>query len=654
MLLKKKKVLEKVQRFASWALMSKPFKNKKHYLLDNKICFDVKDSEDYTNHIEMSGFYCSSIISYGSDENGIVRFMRHVVFPTLRVNPNLTDSHLACNFGGALIDINGVLSNEKAVRFVFDGILNVYSVIGDFQIHRKIFTAPDNSALVEIIDIKNCSEHSANIKITGLEEEKIIPAEYCVDPDGYKLFTQLDKQKALIVPGETSQFCISYCACKKNENLFVNCTEEYKKRRDFLISLKSMFIVNTPDEKINIMAYYAKIRASESIYKTKAGLMHSPGGGAYYAAFWTNDQCEYINPLFANLGYETAVKQSLNCYKMYQKYITPKKALITSIIAQGDGIWHGAKDRGDSAMYAYGCSRFLLALGDEEIAKQYIQGIRDCLEYTISKKNLFGVIKSDSDELENRFKSGKANLCTSCLAYDAFLSASYLEKELGNQQRADRYYKEAVDLEKAIEAYFGKNIENYETYMYCKGEKHLRSWIAIPLAVGIFKRKNETAKALLSPGLHVQEGFVTRSGEKTFWDRSTLYAIRGLFCAGFADEAQELLKTYSRARLLGEHIPYAVEAFPEGNQAHLSAESGLYLRIFTEGITGYRPTGFKSFELKPNLPSEWNYMEINRIQLCGETADIKITRKEECYKIIVNTADKEIKCSGKKAEIKFK
>lgn len=653
MQLKKKQILEKVPRFAPWALMNKPFKNEKHYLYESKICFDVKDGEDYANHIEMSGFCCSSIISYGSDENGLVRFMRHIIFPTLRVYPNLTGSHLACNFNGADIEINGVRLNEKAIRFVFDGTLNVYSVIGDIQIHRKIFTAPDSPALVEMIEVKNTSEQSANIKITGLEEEKIIPSEYCVDENGYKLFTQIDKQEALIAPGEISRFCIAYCACKKNENIFVDCIEEYKKRIDFLTNLKSMFVVNTPDEKINIMAYYAKIRASESIYKTKAGLMHSPGGGAYYAAFWTNDQCEYINPLFANLGYEPAIEQSLNCYKMYQKYISPKKALITSIIAQGDGIWHGAKDRGDSAMYAYGCSRFLLALGDEKIAKQYIQGIRDCLEYTISKKNRFGVIRSDSDELENRFKSGKANLCTSCLAYDAFLSASYLEKELGNQQNADRYFKEAVDLEKAIEAYFGKNIENYETYMYCKGEKHLRSWIAIPLAVGIFKRKDETVKALLSPELHVQEGFVTRSGEKTFWDRSTLYAIRGLFCADFADEAYELLKTYSRARLLGEHIPYAVEAFPEGNQAHLSAESGLYLRIFTEGIAGYRPTGFKSFELKPHLPSSWNYMEINNIKLCGKTADIKIIRNKDSYEMIVKTADKEIKCSGKKAEFRL-
>ena len=36
----------------------------------------------------------------------------------------------------------------------------------------------------------------------------------------------------------------------------------------------------------------------------------------------------------------------------------------------------------------------------------------------------------------------------------------------------------------------------------------------------------------------------------------------------------------------GEHVPYPVEAWPEGNQRHLSAESALYCRIFTEGLFG--------------------------------------------------------------------
>lgn len=61
---------------------------------------------------------------------------------------------------------------------------------------------------------------------------------------------------------------------------------------------------------------------------------------------------------------------------------------------------------------------------------------------------------------------------------------------------------------------------------------------------------------------------------------STLYALRGVLQAGETEKAMDFIRYYSRRRLLGEHVPYPVEAYPEGNQRHLSAESGLYCRIY--------------------------------------------------------------------------
>ena len=37
-------------------------------------------------------------------------------------------------------------------------------------------------------------------------------------------------------------------------------------------------------------------------------------------------------------------------------------------------------------------------------------------------------------------------------------------------------------------------------------------------------------------------------------------------------------------RLLGERVPYVVEAFPEYNMRHLSVESALYARTITDGL----------------------------------------------------------------------
>lgn len=650
-LFKRQKKRKNIPFFAPWSVIEKPFSAPKHYLDGNRICYDVISGEEYANHVEMSGFFASSIISYGVDRAGNLRMLRHVVYPTLRLYPNQTHNSLDWNFNGVALKVNGKEKLETVSRFVFDGNLHIYGSCGSLDVEREIFTARNAQACVEILRISNNGDHTAKVEILNRDLDLTTSPKYGVDWRSYRLYVQLDTKTRCvsIEPGKSATVQVAYCGAEKGATFRVDCESERLARAAFISEIDGKYVVETPDVTINMMARYAKIRACESIYQTKSGLMHSPGGGGYYAAVWTNDQCEYINPLFAYLGYGPGTESAMNCYQMYQKYISPHKPLITSIIAQGDGIWHGAKDRGDSAMYAYGCSRFLLTLGDRAAAQNYMESIRDCLRFTLSQTNKQGVIRSDSDELENRFKSGKANLCTSSLAYDALVSASYLESEFGNRELSDTLKTRAAALREAIERTFGREVEGYSTYQYCKEEKKLRSWIAIPLVMGITERSAGTARALMSPLLRKGEGVVTRSGEKTFWDRSTLYALRGLFYAGMQEQAVELLERYSAARLLGEHIPYAVEAFPEGNQAHLSGESGLYLRIFMEGILGYRPTGFGSFELAPNLPEKWDSFSIKNVTLCGYSADICISRVGEAdYSMMVQYAGHIIQATGKK------
>ena len=54
-----------------------------------------------------------------------------------------------------------------------------------------------------------------------------------------------------------------------------------------------------------------------------------------------------------------------------------------------------------------------------------------CHDYCRRKLTADGVDASDTDELEGRFPTGEANLCTSTLYYDALLSAVPLGRELG-------------------------------------------------------------------------------------------------------------------------------------------------------------------------------------------------------------------------------
>lgn len=102
--------------------------------------------------------------------------------------------------------------------------------------------------------------------------------------------------------------------------------------------------------------------------------------------------------------------------------------------------------------------------------------------------------------------------------------------------------------------------------------------------------------------------------------------MRGVYTVGATKLATDYLNYYSKTRLLGEHVPYAIEAWPEGGQRHLSAESGLFGRVITEGLFGIRPTGFKSFIVTPRLPEEWDRMALRRVNAFDTSFDIEVKR----------------------------
>ena len=72
-------------------------------------------------------------------------------------------------------------------------------------------------------------------------------------------------------PGEAKTVSVAYCAAEKGEQFIVDCEAESRSRQAFLKETETFFVVNTPDKTLNTMAAYAKIRACESIFQTKAG-----------------------------------------------------------------------------------------------------------------------------------------------------------------------------------------------------------------------------------------------------------------------------------------------------------------------------------------------------------------------------------------------
>ncbi|WP_291286995.1 hypothetical protein [Flavobacterium sp.] len=615
---------------------------------DGSISWQINNNIPHEDHIEMSGKKVSCVLRYGVAADGSFHATRSLVWPMLRTIPNNTHASLTRRFaqdGFNQVTVNyKPIAAEKVVSLTLNGTLLVKSKAGNtLELTRQFFPSTTLAGYCEIYTLKNISDKNCVVEIPKSN------AVYTTDPakgteGSYTLQVDLfNSGNYNLKTNETVSFSVFYSGVKAGEQApVVNTAEEKDKRLQFINEIWNKLILETPDQVLNSEFAFAKIRASESIFETKGGPMHGPGGESYYAAIWANDQAEYIGPFFPFLGYEYGNQASLNAYLQFAKFMNKEyKPIPSSIVAEGTDIWAGAGDRGDGAMIAYGASRYALSRGNTDEAKQLWPLIEWCLEYCHRKLNSDGVVTSDSDELEGRLPAGKANLNTSSLYYDALNSAVYLGKALGkNEAQLKTYKAEAEKLKAAIEKYFGAKVEGFETYKYYKENDVLRAWICTPLTMGMYDRKEGTINALFSPRLWTKDGLASVAGDKIFWDRSTLYALRGVLAAGETDKALDFLHYYSNRRLLGDHVPYPVEAYPEGDQRHLSAESGLYCRIFTEGLFGIRPTDLHRFDFTPRLPKSWSIMKMRHINAFEKDFDITVERVDKKLKITISEGKK--------------
>lgn len=625
----------------------------------------VAETPAFTDHMEMSGKFISGVIRYGVTEKKELYLSRDLVWPMLRTIPNNTHGSLIRTLNinpVSLISVNHQpVEKETVESFSIQGKLMITSNINNkLQLERTLFPSVDKPAFFEKYEFTNTTNKIISLELPELNITQETSASEGVG-GSYKIRVQsANSGNFRLQPHEKIVWFVSFSALPvAGDNLVLNPENELAMREQLVHEWQQKLVLRTPDSILNTMFSFAKIRAAESIFQTQQGPMHGPGGLRYYAAIWANDQAEYINPFFPFLGYDYGIESALNAFRHFARFMNPQyEPIPSSIVAEGLDIWNGAGDRGDAAMIAYGASRFALALGDEKTARELWPLIEWCLEYNRRNLNAQGVVNSDTDELEGRFPAGTANLCTSSLYYDALNSAAMLAEDLRLDKNLVKDYKSRANMLKInIETWFGHQVQGFETYRYYEGNEKLRAWICIPLTVGIFDRKEGTINALFSPDLWTSDGLATESGDKTFWDRSTLYGLRGVFAAGDTERALGFLQYYSKRRLTGAHVPYAVEAFPEGNQRHLSAESALYCRVFTEGLFGIRPTSLSGFQLTPQLPLEWNEMKLQNIGGFGTVFDIYIAREQDRIRVRVlkgnqTVMDKLVK-NGATLEVKF-
>jgi hypothetical protein len=516
----------------------------------------------------------------------------------------------------------------------------------DLEVSLNIFPSLHSAVIFDQYEITNKGKKAVQVQVPAWsKQEKTASGKgqwgaYLIDE------FLIGEGSYWLAPGQSLTYSLVRTARKeKDAPYFGYASAELLARQHFIQKCSDYLVLETPDAYLNQLFRFSKIRATESIFSTRGGLMHGPGGyNKYLAAIWANDQAEYVNPFFPFLGNPAGNESAMNSFRHFARYINPEyKPIPSSIIAEGRSFWNGAGDRGDMAMIAYGAARFALASGNKAWSEELWPLIEWCLEYNDRQKMPSGVIASDTDELEGRFPAGEANLSTSSLYYDALRSAASLGRDLGKApSQIDRYQKQARNLRQAIKDYFEAEVEGFETYQYYKGNDILRSWICIPLTVDIYDRLEGTIQALFSDRLWTKSGLLTKAGTTTVWDRSTLYALRGVMAGGAVDKGMEKLIAFSKNRLLGDHVPYVIEAYPEYNQSHLSAESGLYCRIFTEGVFGIRPTGLNAFSCTPRLPEGWDRMALKNVQAFGRSWNVEVTRIGDLIRTRITDASGEV------------
>lgn len=604
------------------------------------IVWEVGDS--HRDDIEMAGTGVSYILAYGADENGSLYMKRHVVWPTLRTIPNNTHASYQQDISDELIPapmLDGVRVTEKAKRFTLDGVVTAESVSedGGLEIKRVCFPSASDMTAHELVTVKNITDKAVAL---SLGSEPFVLNSFGRGTKGVYLTEIICSHiggEIKLNAGEEYTYALTYMSRIANtpalspnsyQASVMGVTEKLYERRRRVSELCDPLSLDTGDIELDTMFRMSKLRAGESIFKTAGGYLHSPGGFSYYAATWCNDQIEYSGPWFAYTGDKIELEAALNAYMEYVPFMSEQYISIpSSVIAEGTDIWE--KDRGDEAMFAFGASLYALTRGDRVTAEKLYPAIKWCVEYCLRRKNDSGVILSESDELEGRFPTGEANLSTSTLCCGGMRYASYLARDLGRRDDSEWLAREADTLEGAIEAYFGGELHGYKTYRYYDGNTVLRSWICLPLCMGIRTRLEGTVGALTSPYLWTRDGLLTEEGSKTVWDRSTLYGFRGAYLGGANELITPYFKAYIERRLLGERVPYAIEAYPEGSMRHLSGESSLFCRIVTDGILGIMPRGLHSFAFTPRLPAGLDHLYLRGIKAFGGEFDI-LVEKDGC------------------------
>ena len=469
-------------------------------------------------------------------------------------------------------------------------------------------------------------------------------------------------ESAAIRPGEALSFSQRLqCKLASDPDIKFDVDAERSDRRALAeAAYRGPGRLETPDPMLNVAFALQKFHVLECPIETYKGVITHNGSLRYSPGMWANDPIEYSSPVFPFFGDAQLNEAGLNMYRIWQNYCKENGIDPFPGSFEHPDLRLVQRNRGDNAMVLYALPLYLMFLGDRQAAEELWPLVEFSAKSVDDHKTADGVIASRTDEMEGRYPTGSANLSTSSLAYGGYCLAARLARSLGKADRAIEFENRAVALRKAIEAYFGAEVEGFATYRYFKENKTLRGWILLPLAMGITERQQATVDALISdklwPSRLAGGDILAESTRATEWARETYYALRVLFKAGRTEEALKLTRCVVKAQVFGNEGPY-----PDEDAIDMLRPGSLYPRVFIEGAFGVVPTGLDSFECAPWLPNAWPKMALRDMRAFGHAWDLVVERVDGKQKVTVSNASKykevifaDVGPAGKTYSVSFK
>ena len=532
--------------------------------------------------------------------------------------------------------------NERFMEYgfpatvTFDGMLTLnYPASEGVTVTRTVYPSVAGAAVIEEWQVRNTSDKKVTVEVEPEHKPlevfgKIAVIHIC------------DGTVVSLKPGEMASFAASVRAVLNGtDEADIEVAKEHAAREALAdAAWRGPGRLETPDRMLDAAFALQKLHVLECPIETFRGIITHNGSLTYSPGMWANDPVEYSSPVFPFFGDQVLNRAAMNMYRVWQDHCREHGINPFPGSFEGPALKLTQKERGDDAMVLYGLSKFLLFQGDRAAVEEMWPLIEFSAASVLGHTTADGIIASQTDEMEDRYPTGKANLSTSSLAYGGYRQAAHLARSLGKPVAAD-FDQRADALRKAIDTYFGAEVEGFNTYRYYKENTTLRGWILLPMAMGIDDRKYATVAALTSnklwPNKSAGADILAESTRPTEWGRETYYALRVLFKAGRTEEALELTRRVVKAQIFGVKGPY-----PDEDAIDMLCPGSLYPRVFTEGVFGIVPTGLDSFECTPWLPKDWPRMALRDVRALGQAWDLLVERDGDQQKITITSAGKTI------------